>query len=190
MASIDDNAFEIERRSIQLKYNTNMPSGGTLGWDNCPNDVSNGNTDGETLIYNVALGATFLQSNGKWWFKKSLPNTWIEIGGSTSVASNVVTKNIAAGNTEEFYSLDLSNNTSFEWVADTTNSGTGGNSLSKLSSLYHNSAMTSNEYSFLGENIDMDITITASGTNCIFEITNNEASTITSSVKVEAMNAL
>lgn len=190
MATIENNAFEIERRCIQLKFNTNMPGGGTLGYDGNPNNVVNGNTDGETLVYNVAQGSTFLQSSGEWWFKKSLPNTWVEIGGATNVASNVVTHDIPSGNTQEFYSLDLGNNKSFEWVVDTTNLGTGGTSLSKLSSLYNDPDMFSNEYSFLGDNMDMAIDITASGTDCVFEITNNEASTLTCSVKVEAMNAL
>jgi len=188
MATIESNAFEIERRSIQLKFNTNMPGGGTLGYDGDPNSVTNGATLGQTLIYNVAMGATFLQSNGSWWFKKSLPNTWIQIGGATSVASNVVTYTIPAGNTQQFYSLDLGNNKVFEWVVDTE--ATSGNSLSKLSSLYNNAAITFNEYSFLGEDVDMDINITASGTNCLFTITNNEASAITCSVKVEALNEL
>jgi len=188
MASIDGNAFEIERRFIQLKYNTNMPDDTILGWDNNPNTVSNGNTDGETLIYNVAMGASFLQSNGKLWFKKSLPNTWIEIGGSTSVASNVTTYVIPTGNTQQFYSLALSNNQNYEWTVDTT--ATTGTSLSKFSSLYNDPDMVSNEYSFLGEVVDMDVDITASGTNCNFSITNNEAASITCSVKVEAFNAL
>ena len=60
MASINDNAFEIERRQIQLKYNTNMPDSTTLGYDGNPNSVVNGSTAGESLIYNVAMGATFL----------------------------------------------------------------------------------------------------------------------------------
>jgi len=188
MASIDGNAFEIERRFIQLKYNTNMPDDTILGWDNDPNTVSNGNTDGETLLYNVAMGASFIQSNGKLWFKKSTPNTWIELGGSTSVASNVVTHTIPAGNSQDFYSLALSNNQSFEWVVDTT--ATAGTALSKLSSLYNDPDMFSNEYSFLGYNVDMDIDITVSGTDCNFAITNNEATSITCSVKVDALNAL
>jgi len=190
MASIENNAFEIERRCIQLKFNTNMPGGGTLGYDSDPNGVTNGANSGETLIYNVAQGSTFLQSNGKWWFKKALPNNWIEIGGATNVASNVVTHDIPAGNTQQFYSLDLSNNKSFEWVVDTTNLGTDATSLSKLSSLYSDPNVFSNEYSFLGENMEMVIDITAAAGNCVFEITNNEAETIRCSVKVEALNEL
>lgn len=188
MASIDGNAFETERRFIQLKFNTNMPDETILGWDNDPNTVVNGNTDGETLIYNVAMGASFLQSDGTLWFKKTLPNTWIEVGGATSVASNVVTHVIPAGNTQQFYSLALGNNQSFEWVVDTT--ATAGTALSKLSSLYNDPDMVFNEFSMLGYDVDMDINITASGTDCNFAITNNEATSITCSVKVDALNAL
>lgn len=188
MASIDGNAFEIERRFIQLKYNTNMPDNTILGYDGDPNLVSNGATGGETLIYNVALGASFIQSNGTLWFKKALPNTWVELGGTTTITSDIVTYVIPPGNTKQFYSLDLNNNKSFEWIVDTT--AAAGTALSKLSSLYNNSVMTSNEYSMLGYNVDMDINITASGTNCNFLITNNEASDITCTVKVDALNAL
>jgi hypothetical protein len=165
-----------------------MPDDTTLGYDGNPNSVVNGNTDGETLIYNVAQGSTFLQSNGKWWFKKTLPNTWIEIGGATSVATNVVTRTISSGATEQFYSLDLNNNENFEFIVDTLYDGS--KSLSRHSALYNDSAMTSNEYSFLGEMFDMDISITASGTDCLVEITNNESSDMVCSVKAEAFNEL
>jgi len=191
MASIDGNFFEIERRFIQLKSSTNLPAsvgGGTLNYDGNPNLVVNGSSPGHSLIYNVALGASFIQSNGSFWFKKSLPNIWIEMGGATSVASSVVTKTIAPGATELFYSLSLANNKNFEWVVSTTHAGE--DSLSKLSSLYTNSTITSNEYSFLGHPIEMDIGITVSGTDCVFEITNNESENITSSVKVEAFHEL
>lgn len=188
MASIDGNAFEIERRCIQLKFNTNMPDDTTLGWDNDPNTVSNGNTDGESLVYNVAMGSTFLQSNGKWWFKKSLPNTWIEIGGATSVSSNVVTYTIPAGNTQQFYSLDLTNNQNFDFTIDTVHGSD--RSYAKHAVLWADPDMEQNEYSFLGHNIDTTVTASGGGTTGVLEITNNEATDITCSVKVEAFNAL
>ena len=188
MADAVNNSFEIERRFIQLKYNTNMPDSTTLGWDEDPNTVSNGNTGGETLIYNVAMGASFLQSNGALWFKKSLPNTWIEIGGSTSVASNVVSYTIPTGNTQLFYTLDLSNNQNFEFTVDTIH-GTD-RSFAKVAVLWADPAMEQNEYSFLGHNIDIDIVASESSGDCLFNITNNEASDVTVSVKVEAFAAL
>lgn len=190
MAEINNVAFEVERRFIQLKYNTNMPDGiSILGYDGNPNSVVNGDSEGQTLIYYVALGASFLQSNGNIWFKTGLPNTWIQLGSSTTVASSVVTYTIPPGVTQEFYSLALANNKNFEWVVSTTHAGE--DSLSKLSSLYTNAEITSNEYSFLGHSIEMDINISVSGTDCVFEITNNEtAGDILASVKVECFNAL
>jgi len=188
MASIDGNAFETERRFIQLKYNTNMPDNSTLGYDGNPNSVTNGANGGETLIYNVALGASFLQSSGELWFKKSLPNTWIELGGSTSVASNVVTKTIAAGATELFYTLDLSNNQNFDFIVDTIHGSD--RSLAKVAVLWSDPEMEQNEYSFLGHNIHIDIVASESGGNCLFNITNDEATSVTVSVKVEAFSAL
>lgn len=188
MASIDGNAFETERRFIQLKYNTNMPDDTILGYDGNPNLVVNGDTDGQTLIYNVAMGASFLQSSGSLWFKKSLPNTWIEIGGSTSVASNVVSYVIPAGNTQLFYTLDLANNQNFDFIVDTVH-GTN-RSLAKLSVLWSDPSMEQNEYSFLGNYIDIDIVASESSGDCLFNVTNNEASDITVTVKVDAFNAL
>jgi len=119
MADAVNNSFEIERRFIQLKYNTNMPDSTILGYDSDPNAVTNGANGGETLIYNVAMGASFLQSTGALWFKSGLPNQWIEIGGSTTVASTIATYTIPAGNTQLFFTLDLANNQTFEFIVDT-----------------------------------------------------------------------
>lgn len=188
MASIDGNAFEIERRQIQLKYNTNMPDDTILGYDGNPNNVVNGDTDGQTLIYNVAMGATFLQSSGAWWFKSALPNTWIQIGGATSVNSNVVSYTIASGATQQFYSLDLANNQSFEFVVEAVQ-GTD-KSVTKISLLWADPAMEFNEYSILGHHIRFDFEPSEDSGNAIIEVTNNEASSITVTMKVEAFNAL
>lgn len=188
MADAVNNSFEIERRFIQLKYNTNMPDETILGYDSDPNAVTNGANGGETLIYNVAMGASFLQSTGALWFKSGLPNTWIEIGGSTTVASNVVTKTIAPGATELFYTLDLANNQTFEFIVDTVH-GTD-RSLTKMSALWADPDFEQNEYSFLGHNIHSDVVALENGGNCLFNITNNEAESITVSVKVEAFAAL
>lgn len=188
MASINGNAFEIERRQIQLKFNTNMPDDTILGYDGNPNSVVNGNTDGESLIYNVAMGATFLQSNGNWWFKQALPNTWIQVGGATSVASNVVTYTIPAGNTQQFYSLSLANNQNFEFIMDAVQ-GTD-RSLTKISLLWANPNMEFNEYSILGHHIRLKFEPSESGGNAIIEVKNNEASSVTVTMKVEAFNAL
>lgn len=189
MASIDGNSFELERRSIQLKYSTNLPDDTTLGYDSDPNLVTNGANAGETLIYNIPIGASFLQSNGTLWYKQQLPNKWVIIGGSTTTLnSTVVTKTIASGDTERFYTLDLDNNKNFEFVVDTTFDGS--KSLSKHSVLYTGGEVLANEYSFLGGVFDYDITFTASGTDCLVDVANNEAAEIICSIKVETFNEI
>lgn len=188
MASTTQNFFELERRFIQLKFNTNMPDDTILGYDGDPNIVVNGATSGETLIYNVAQGASFLQSSGALWFKQALPNTWVQLGGATSVASNVVTHVIPAGNTQQFYSLDLSNNQTFEFIMDVVQ-GTD-RSVTKLSLLWSDPDMDYNEYSILGHNIRVDFEPSESGGNAIVEVTNNEATDVTVTMKVEAFSAL
>ena len=186
MAKIDNLQFEIERRAIQLKYNTNMPDDTTLGYDGNPNSVVNGNTPGETLIYNVALGATFFQSDGTWWQKKALPNTWDEIGGTGSTTGQVISKTIAPSETEIFYILDLSNNDSFDFTVLSTMGTT--KERSKLDAMYNpdTDEMLFNTYSYLTKSTPLDavINIYSDGGNCIFEITNNEASDITCDVQL------
>src|SRR6056297_1270111 len=149
MAKIDNLQFEIERRAIQLKYNTNMPDDTTLGYDGDPNAVVNGNTSGETLIYNVALGATFFQSDGTWRQKKALPNTWEEIGGTGSTTGQIVSHTIAPGDTETFYVLDLSKNQGFDFTVLST---MGINrERSKIDAMYNpdTDEMLFNTYSYL-----------------------------------------
>ena len=180
MAKIDNLQFEIERRAIQLKFNTNMPDDTTLGYDGNPNSVVNGNTDGETLIYNVAVGATFFQSDGTWWQKKALPNTWEEIGGTGSTTGEIVSYTIPSGNTQTFYTLSLSNNTGFDFSVIST-MGTV-REKSKIDAMYdaNSDSMIDNTYSFLGNDpLDIDINIYSDSGNCIMEITNNEASDVT-----------
>lgn len=188
MADAVNNSFEIERRFIQLKYNTNMPDETILGYDGDPNSVTNGANGGETLIYNVAMGASFLQSNGTLWFKQSLPNTWIQMGGAAVVTSNVVTKTIAAGATELFYTLNLANNQNFDFIADTIHETD--RSMAKIALLWSNPEMEDNEYSFLGKDIKIDFVATESAGDALINITNDEATEVTVALKVQAFNAL
>ena len=189
MATIASNAFEIERRLISLKYNTNMPDNTILGYDGDPNLVVNNSNPGQTLIYNVALGATFLQSTGQLWYKQELPCKWVLIGGSTTTLnSTVVTKTIAFGDTEVFYTLALSKNKNFEFMVEST-LGTS-KSYAKFSALYTGTDIVSTEYSFLGTDLDMEVVIEKVGTDCVLSITNNEATDLTCSVKVESLNEL
>lgn len=81
MATVAENSFEIERRVILFKPTTTMPDNSLLGYDGNPNSVVNGNTPGETLVYNCPMGTMYIQSNGDEWRKKSTPNNWVELGG-------------------------------------------------------------------------------------------------------------
>jgi hypothetical protein len=185
MSKVDALQFEVERRAIQLKYNTNMPDETTLGYDGDPNSVVNGNTLGETLLYNVALGATFFQSDGTWWQKKALPNTWYEIGGTGSTTGQVISKIISPSNTETFYVLDLSNNQGFDFTVLST-MGTV-RERSKIDAMYNpdTDEMLFNTYSYLvKEPLDLNVNIYSGGGNCTLEITNNELSDVTCEVQL------
>ena len=189
MADLNNVAFEVERRMISLKHNTNMPDSTTLGYDGDPNLVVNGSTGGQTLVYNVALGATFLQSNGCLWYKQELPCKWVLIGGSTTTLnSTIVTKTIAFGDTEVFYTLALSKNKNFEFMVEST-LGTS-KSYAKFSALYTGTDIVSTEYSFLGTDLDMEVIIEKVGTDCVVSVTNSEAIDLVCSIKVESFNEL
>ena len=172
MANAENNAFEIERRLILLKYNTNMPDDTILGYDGDPNDAVNGNTDGETLIYNVSLGAHFMQSDGTMWRKVSTPNTWVKVGATESaITGKVVSKTVAVGTTENFYSLDLNKNDSFDFTLNALSNGL--KHRAKMDALYDGNSILWNTYSFLGEDLDLAISIYVDSGYCNFDITNN-----------------
>lgn len=191
MATVESNAFEIERRCIMLKFNTNMPGGGILGYDGDPNLVTNGNTSGETLIYNVAQGSTFMQSDGTWWRKSTLPNTW-DVVGSGAGSGSIVQKSVATKQTENIYSLDLSNNQVFDWTIHVINTNTNEVSFSKISALYDGTTITSTEYATLGHVINFTSSIyyvDDNGTDlCKFDIYNDEDNEITVNIKLETFN--
>ena len=186
MAKIDNLQFEIERRAIQLKYNTNMPDETTLGYDGDPNSVVNGNTSGETLIYNVAKGSTFFQSDGTWWLKAGLPNLWKEIGGAGSTTGQVISKTIAPNATEVFYVLDLNNNQCFDFTVLST-MGTI-SERSKLDAMYsvNTDEVVFNTYSYLAKSSPLDVVINiySDSGNCILDIKNNESTDVTCEVQL------
>lgn len=94
MATSEENWFEVERRVIMFKPTTTLPDATLLGYDGDPNNVINGNTQGETLLYNCPMNTRYSQSIGVEWRKQSVPNTWVLIGeGSSSTCE--VTKFIA-----------------------------------------------------------------------------------------------
>ncbi len=190
MASIADNAFEIERRLINLKFNTNMPAGaGVLGYDGDPNAVNPSNSPGEELIYYVAQGATFMQSSGNLWFKEALPNTWVILSGSGGTSNtSLAIETIPPGGVVTMHTLDLSSNQSFDFSSEIRM--LNNISFSKYSAVTDGtgSSMIWNEYSFLGDiiNVDIDISVDGTGSNCLFRITNNETNDVTARVKVAA----
>ena len=87
MADIASLQFELERRTVLFKKNTTMPDSSQLNFDGNPNTVSNGATQGETLIYNCPLGTHFQQSTGEMFYKTSLPNTWTQVGSGSGAVS-------------------------------------------------------------------------------------------------------
>jgi len=134
MATVDSNAFELERRGFQWSMNNTLDDGETsLLYDSNPNSVVDGNTDGETKLHSLLPGATYFQSTGEWWVKTGSPNTWglINIGGSgdtivyelsakttsqvdalSAAIDNIPTFSLPNGsnNIINFFAADLSNN--------------------------------------------------------------------------------
>ena len=77
MATVDSNAFEIERRGFQWSMNNTLDDGqSSLLYDGNPNNAVSGQTAGETKLYSLLPGATYFQSTGEWWVKSASPNTW------------------------------------------------------------------------------------------------------------------
>ena len=63
MATLETLTFELERRSILFHKDTSMPDETQLGYNGDPNLAVNGNTDGETLIYNSPSGTRYLNKS-------------------------------------------------------------------------------------------------------------------------------
>lgn len=60
MPTTDELGFEVERRVIIFHKDTTMPDDTQLGYTGDPNNVINGNTPGETLLYNSPSGSKYL----------------------------------------------------------------------------------------------------------------------------------
>lgn len=86
MATVEQNAFELERRGYQWSMNNTLDDGSTsLLYDNDPNQASNTGTDGEKKLYSLLPGATYFQSNGNLWLKTNTPNTWEQLATQESL---------------------------------------------------------------------------------------------------------
>jgi len=63
MATLSELGFEIERRVIVFHKDTTMPDNSQLGFTGNPNNVIEGNTAGETLLYNSPSGTQFIDKS-------------------------------------------------------------------------------------------------------------------------------
>ena len=86
MPSTDQLGFEMERRVIVFHRDTTMPDDTQLGYTGDPNNVVNGNTPGETLLYNAPSGTEYLDKgqDPHVRYKKvqdAAGGTWNEVGG-------------------------------------------------------------------------------------------------------------
>lgn len=88
MATTESNSFEIERRVIMFKSTTTLPDGSPLGYNGNPNNVINGNTDGETLIYTCPRNTRYSEDDGSEWVKESKPNNWVRLNSNTLIGLN------------------------------------------------------------------------------------------------------
>ena len=56
-----------------------MPDGSVLGYNGDPNEVVEGDSSGQTLIYHCPVGTRYQEDDGTQWYKKSLQNVWEKI---------------------------------------------------------------------------------------------------------------
>lgn len=61
--SLENLEFELPRRGIVFKPETEMPDGSLLGFDADPNTASGGGTAGEQLLYNAPSGTRYIQKS-------------------------------------------------------------------------------------------------------------------------------
>jgi len=92
MPSTDQLGFEMERRIIIFHRDTTMPDDTQLGYTGNPNDVINGNTPGESLLYNAPSGTEYLDKgeDPHTRYKKVQDlagGTWNEVTSDGSVIS-------------------------------------------------------------------------------------------------------
>lgn len=63
MATLENIAFEIERRNIIFHKNTTLPDDSQLNYIGNPNDIISAETDGELLLYNSPSGTLYLDKS-------------------------------------------------------------------------------------------------------------------------------
>ena len=93
MPTLSDLQFEIERAPRILHRDTTMPDESQLGYVGNPNNVLNGNTPGETLLYNAPSGTKYIDKTSQpyeiWEKIEDLSGgVWVSAYGNTTVVSN------------------------------------------------------------------------------------------------------
>ena len=121
MATVEENSFEIERRIVGFKSTTTLPDDSSLGYNGNPNNVVNGATAGQTLIYNCPIASIYTEDDGKMWRKTTMPNTWVEMGSGSSGTTNkvesfIMTSLILANKTVTLSSVPTNNQSIREFV--------------------------------------------------------------------------
>ena len=91
MATLASLGFEIERRVIIFHRDTTLPDDTQLGYTGNPNDAINGNTNGETLLYNSPSGTQYLDKGlsiyERWTKVEDTPGGLWELVSGESVAN-------------------------------------------------------------------------------------------------------
>jgi len=82
MTTLANLQFEMERRVVVFKSTTTMPDNTLLGYNGDPNMAALGVNPGQTLIYMCPFATFYIEDNGELWYKKTVPNTWVKVGGA------------------------------------------------------------------------------------------------------------
>jgi len=80
MPTTEELLFEVQRRIILFTKNTELPDETLLGYEGNPNNVINGATAGQTLIYTCPRGTLYMQiDTGELWVKEAMQNVWVQV---------------------------------------------------------------------------------------------------------------
>lgn len=98
--------------------------------------------------------------------------------------TQLVEKIIQSGETVEFFDLSLETSDAFDWSVKFSYNGLNG--ITKITSLYNEGQMENSSYALLGRQFQVSTSIFVfSEDRCKLEITNNEFSAMTCSVKLK-----
>jgi hypothetical protein len=96
MPTLEDLGFEIERAPRIFHRDTTMPDESQLGYIGDPNSVVNGNTPGESLLYNAPSGTKFVDKTSspyEIWEKieDTAGGVWVSTYGNTTITGGGTT---------------------------------------------------------------------------------------------------